>query len=136
VQPPYNLLHRPGESDLLPYCQAHDLGVLVYSPLQKGLLSGKYRGDETFTDLRKNDRDFQGERFRAISERVRGLGPIAEKHGLSIVQLILAATLMHPAITCAISGIKRAEQIEEAAGAIGKTISREDWHAVRTALSV
>ena len=130
-QPPYSLLNRDIERDVLPYCQATDTGVLVYSPLHRGLLSGKYGGDETFADLRDGHPDFTGERFRTLCDRVRQAGPIAERHDLSIPQLVLAATLTHPAIHCAIVGIKNPGQIEEAMGAMNCTIGREDWYKVR-----
>jgi aryl-alcohol dehydrogenase-like predicted oxidoreductase len=135
-QPKYSLIDRAIEEDVLPYCLAHDMGVLVYSPLHNGLLSGKYTGGETFTDLRKGRPDFQGERYKLLCQRVREAAAIGADYGLSSVQLMLAATLMHPAITCAIVGIKNAQQIEDAAGATGKTISRDDWHRVRALLSV
>ena len=135
-QPMYSLLSTGIEADVLPYCRGTDTGVLVYSPLHKGLLAGKYLGHETFTDFRKDSGDFKGERFKTICQRVQGLKPLAEKYGLNLVQLILATTLMHPAITCVIVGIKDSTMIEEAAGAMGKTISREDYYAVRAALSV
>lgn len=135
TQPPYSLIDRGIESDLLPYCQAENIGVMVYSPLHKGLLTGKYTGEETFSDFRQHHADFQGERFKALCAAVRGLTPMAEQYGLTTYQLVLAATLMHPAIHVAISGIKTPAQIEEAAGAMGKTISREDYFKVRTALS-
>jgi len=133
-QPKYSLLDRKIEADLLPYCQAEDIGVLMYSPLEHGLLTGKYEGTETFTDHRAGAAVFQAERFKALAGAVRGLAPIAEGYGLTIVQLVLAATLAHPAVHCPIVGIKTAAQIEEAAGAMGKTIGREDYYAVRNAL--
>lgn len=58
IQPSYSLLNRAIETDLLPYCQAESVGVMVYSPLHKGLLTGKYQGTESFTDLRQNAPDF------------------------------------------------------------------------------
>jgi aryl-alcohol dehydrogenase-like predicted oxidoreductase len=134
LQPRYNLLQAQAEADLLPYCQAEDVGVLVYSPLYHGLLTGKYTGSETFTDLRKGYPDFQGERFKELAARVRALASIAEKHSLSIVQLVLAATLMSPMLHCAIVGVKTPEQIADAAGAMGKTLGREDYFAVRRTL--
>lgn len=136
VQPLYSLIAVDVETDLLPYCEAENIGVMVYSPLHKGLLTGKYAGTETFSDFRRHHPDFQGERFARIGEAVRGLKPTAESYGLSIYQLVLAATLMHPAIHVAIVGIKNAGQIKEALGAMGKTISREDYFAVRKALPV
>jgi len=134
TQPPYSLIDSGIEKDILPYCQAEDIGVMVYSPLHKGLLTGKYDGTETFDDFRANHPDFQGERFQAIAQAVRGLQPIADKYELSIYQLVLTATLMHPSIPVAVVGIKTAEQIQEAAGAMGKTLERADYYAVRSAL--
>ena len=131
VQPPYSLIDPAGEDDLLPYCQSENIGVMVYSPLHKGLLSGKYDGTETFADFRQNHPDFQGDRFVALASAVWNLRPIAERYGLTIYQLILAATLMHPAIDVAVCGIKRRDQVAEALGAVGRTISREDYYEVR-----
>jgi len=136
VQPCYSLVDTKIEADLIPYCQAENVGVMVYSPLHKGLLTGKYTGDETFTDFRKHLPDFQGERFKAIAEAVRSLEPLAKKYDLTIYQLILTVTLMHPGIDVAIVGIKNQKQITEAIGAMDKTISREDCFAVRKTLAI
>ena len=131
VQPPYSFVDPAGETDLLPYCQSENIGVMIYSPMHKGLLTGKYTGEETFSDFRSNHPDFQGDRFKELCAKVQSLKPIAERNGLTIYQLVLAATLMHPAIQVAICGIKTPAQIEEAAGASGKVLSREDHFAVR-----
>ncbi|MFV2070799.1 MAG: aldo/keto reductase, partial [Pirellulales bacterium] len=64
VQPLYNLLESEIENDLLPYCEAEQIGVMAYSPLRNGLLSGKYTGSETFRDFRQHVADFQGDRFQ------------------------------------------------------------------------
>jgi aryl-alcohol dehydrogenase-like predicted oxidoreductase len=136
IQPFYSLVDTKIESDLIPYCQAENVGVMVYSPLHKGLLTGKYTGDETFTDFRKFLPDFQGERFKTIAEAVQSLAPMAKKSGLTIYQLVLTATLMHPGIDVAIVGIKNQKQIAEAIGVMGKTISREDCFAVRKTLAI
>ncbi len=135
LQPPYSLIATDAEQALFPFCLAHDIGVMVYSPLHKGLLTGKYRGTETFTDFRAHHPDFQGERFRALAGAVRELSPIAARYGLTIYQLVLAATLTHPAIQAAVVGIKTADQIREAAGALAKTIERPDYFAVRRILN-
>lgn len=86
---------------------------MIYSPMHKGLLTGKYRGAESFDDFRGNHPDFQGERFKQLCEAVQTLHPIAERYGLSLYQLVLAATLMHPAIHVAICGIKTPQQGKE-----------------------
>jgi len=136
AQPPYSLLDPGIEKDLLPYCQAENIGVMVYSPMHKGLLTGKYTGEETFNDFRANHPDFQGERFCQAAQAVQSLCPLAESYGLTIYQLILAATLMHPAIQVAVVGIKTAEQIREAVGTVGKVLDRPDYFAVRKALAL
>ena len=136
VQPPYSLINTAIEADLLPYCQGEGIGVMVYSPMHKGLLTGKYKGTESFTDFRAFHPDFQGERFKEVAGAVQGLASLADKYGLTLYQLVLAATLMHPAIHVAVAGIKTPEQIREAAGAMGQTLSRPDYFAVRKALSV
>jgi len=136
VQPCYSLINTEIERDLLPYCEAEKIGVMVYSPMHKGLLTGKYTGSETFTDFRRYLPDFQGERFRKIAAAVQSLEPLAKKYHLSTYQLVLVATLMHLGIDVAVVGIKSRPQIAEAIGAMGKTVSREDYFAVRKALAV
>ena len=134
LEPAYSLLDCGIEADLLTYCQAENVGTTVYTPMHKGLLTGKYTGTETFTDFRASHPDFQGERFQRIAAAVRGLQPLADKYGITVYQLVLAATLMHPAIHVAIVGIKTPEQIREAAGAMGRTLDRPDYFAVRNAI--
>jgi len=134
-QPPYSLLDTASEKDL-PFCEAENIGVMVYSPLHKGLLTGKYQGTETFTDFRQHHPDFQGERFRLIAEAVQSLKPMADGYGMSIYQLVLTATLMHPAIQVAVVGIKTAPQIAEAAAVMGRRLEREDYFQIRKVLSL
>lgn len=131
LQPRYNLLQRDAEKDLLPLCKAEGLGVLTYSSIAKGLLSGKYDGTETFEDHRARLPEFQGDRFKEIAARVKSLQPIADKYGLSIVQLVISVTLMTPLVDVVIVGIKRPEQIESAAKAMGVRIERNDYFQVR-----
>lgn len=135
VQPPYSLLQQEIEQDLLPYCQAENVGVMIYSPLHKGLLTGKYQGTEKFDDFRAHHPDFQGERFKMIATAVRSLELMAKSYGLSLYQLILTATLMHPGIQVAIVGIKTAAQIQEAAAVMGKSLSRADYFTIRNTLT-
>ncbi len=135
LQPRYNLLQREAEETLFPLCMAEGIGVLTYSSLAMGLLTGKFTGKETFSDVRANVPLFQGENFRRNVEKVNRLKPIAEEFGVTVTQLVLRTTLSHPAVTSAIVGIKRPEQIEDAAGAIGWALSRQDYYRIREALS-
>jgi hypothetical protein len=131
-QPQYNLVKRDAEQDLLPFCQAHNIGVMAYSPLHHGLLTGKYRGHETFGDFRSNHPDFQADRFGRLCERVSNLSRIGKGTKVSIVQTVLAAVLMHPAIQVAVVGIKRTADIEEAVGAAGKSFPRDVYFQIRS----
>ena len=135
LQPCYNLLEPDAEKDLLPYCQSERIGVLVYSSLMRGMLTGKFKGDETFTDLRGGDKRFSGEQFKAMVAKVDKLRPIAEAKKCTVSQLSLAATTAHPSIHCAIVGIKNAAQIREAAGVADVKLSREEYHQIRNALA-
>ena len=135
-QPLYNLLETDAEKEMLPFCLENNIGVLVYSPLAKGLLTGKYDGTETFADFRAHHPHFQGDTFKKLCANIQQLETIAGDYGMSTPQLILTATLMNPAITCAIVGIKTRQHIETAAGVLGKTISREDYFKIRTILSM
>jgi aryl-alcohol dehydrogenase-like predicted oxidoreductase len=131
LQPEYNLLTREIEDTMLPYCIAENMGVLCYSPLAQGLLTGKYDGAETFDDRRSKNPLFEGETFKANVAKVDQLKPIAEELGVSVTQLSLRCVLDHPAVHCAIVGIKNAAQIEDAAGAMGWTLEREQYYAAR-----
>jgi aryl-alcohol dehydrogenase-like predicted oxidoreductase len=135
LQPYYNLLEPEAEEDRLPYCQVEEVGVLVYSPLLRGLLTGKFKGSETFDDLRGRDKRFAGDAFKELIAKVEKLRPIAAAKGCTVTQLSLAATVAHPAIHCAIAGIKNAAQAREAASAMSVSLTREEYHQVRRALS-
>lgn len=136
LEPEYSLFKTEAEDHLFAYCQQQSIGIMVYSPLHKGLLTGKYKGIEKFDDFRKFHPEFQGERFKMLAEKVQNLKDIAAAYELSIPQLVLTATLAHPAIHVAIVGIKNAEQIREAAGAMDKKIEREDYFKIRSILDI
>ncbi len=131
IQPRYNLMDKKIEADILPFCQVNNIGVLVYTPLYYGLLTGKFKGDEQFDDLRQNNPEFQGEKFKENVEKVNKLKPIAEKYGKTIPQVSLRVLLEHPAVHCTIVGIKNQKQIAESAGAMGWNLSREDYYDIR-----
>jgi len=134
LQPLYNLLDTEAENDLLPVALAAGVGVMAYCPQAMGLLTGKYTGDETFTDTRGRNPRFQGEAFKTLCAKVKSLQPFADKYGLTTAQLALACALHHPAVTTVIAGAKTPEQIREAAGAMGAQIETEDYWDIREAL--
>lgn len=121
LQPPYNMIRRGIEASILPYCEEHGIGVVPYSPMASGLLTGKYDAASIAAladdDWRKQSDAFKEPALSANLALLDGLRPIAEKHGASLAQLAVAWTLHHPAVTSAIVGARRPGQITETAKA-------------------
>jgi hypothetical protein len=128
LQPPYHLFRRGIEDDVLPYCGAHDMGVLVYGPLAHGLLSGAMTEATTFAadDWRSQSPDFSGERFARNLAVVEQLRLFATQRGMSLVELAVAWTLSHPAVEVAIVGARRPAQLDGSVGAADLKLSDED----------
>ena len=121
VQPPYSILSRGIEDELLDYCGREGIGVVCYSPMQKGLLTGKFTKEYISTlaedDHRLRDRDFIGRRFEKNLALVEELKAIAAEYGRTVAQLAIAWTLRRGEITAAIVGARRPGQIEQTAPA-------------------
>lgn len=124
LQPPYSMLRRDIEEELLPYCGQHKIGVVAYSPMQKGLLAGKFSAEHMKTlaadDHRQNDPDFNGELLEKNLAIVEALKAIAERNGKTVAQLAIAWVLRKEEITAAIVGARKQKQIEE-------TVLAGDW---------
>jgi aryl-alcohol dehydrogenase-like predicted oxidoreductase len=121
LQPPYNMIRREIEDELIDYCAANKIGIVVYSPMMKGLFTGKFSKERMQNlapdDHRRNDPHFQEPELSVNLQLVEGLRSIADKHGKSISQVALAWVLRDKAITAAIVGARHPEQIEETAAA-------------------
>ncbi len=121
LQPPYSLVKRDVEDEILPYGKTHDVGVIVYSPMQGGLLSGAMT-KERAAKLPENDWRSRNDEFRepklsnnlAIVERLRSVGA---RHGRSPGETAIAWTLHNPAVTAAIVGARSARQVDGTIGA-------------------
>ena len=120
-QPPYSILARAIEADVLPVCLRHGMGVIVWSPLQGGWLTGKYRRDAT---VPPNSRaatnpdhfDYGDERKFDLVEQ---LAKVASDAGMPLAHMALAFAVEHPAVTSAIIGVKSADQLEGLLPALG-----------------
>ncbi|NOY76737.1 MAG: aldo/keto reductase [Calditrichaeota bacterium] len=128
LQPILNLLARHTEVQLLPLCQEKNVGVVVYSPMAMGLLTGKYDRPVQFApgDFRAANFLFQGKTFERNIAIVNALKVFAEERGFTVAQLAVAWVLAHPAVTSAICGAKRPEQIEETVRAFEWKLSHEE----------
>ena len=121
LQPPYSMLKREVEDELLGYCAQNQIGVIVYSPMQAGLLTGKFSKERLqkldANDWRLQDAEFQGKQFEINLDFVEKLKPIAERKGRPLSQLAIAWVLRRPEVTAAIVGSRRPDQIEQNTGA-------------------
>lgn len=119
LQPPFSMIRREAAEALIPYCQEYRIAVLAYSPLHHGLLSGKLTADMKFSDLRRDDPEFRGERYRRNLDRVTRLTEMAAARGKSMVALAVNWVINAPGVTAALVGAKRASHIRGATDALG-----------------
>ena len=130
LQPPYSLLDREIEAEIIPYCEEHGIGVIVYSPMASGLLTGRMTR-ERVESLPDDDWRRQSDRFREpelsrgleVVERVRA---VAERHGVSPAAVAVAWTLRHPAVHGAIVGFRRPDQVDPIVAAADVELSEDD----------
>jgi aryl-alcohol dehydrogenase-like predicted oxidoreductase len=130
LQPPYSLVRREVEQDILPYCRSYGLGAIVYSPMASGLLTGAMTRDRAAilsnSDWRSRDVEFKEPKLSknlALVERLRDVG---ERHGRPPGQVAIAWTLHNPAVTGAIVGARSARQIEGTVGAADLHLTDEE----------
>lgn len=131
LQPPYNLLNREVEREILPWCREHGVGVVAYSPMQSGLLTGKFNISRiSRDDWRHKSPYFKEPQLSKNLKFVDELRPIAGKYGKTVAQLAIAWVLMHPAITSAIVGARHPGQVEEIIGGADWKIDPEDMERI------
>jgi aryl-alcohol dehydrogenase-like predicted oxidoreductase len=138
LQPPYSMLRRDIEAEVLPYCERENIGVIVYSPMQSGLLSGKMTRERIAAfppdDWRRKSPYFQEpnlSRNLALVERLRGIGA---RHGRSPAEVAVAWTLRLPAVTGAIVGARTPSQVEGFIAAGDFRLSPEELEEIEAAL--
>ena len=124
----YNMLRRNIKKDLVPYCQQHNEGILVYSPLQLGLPTGKIKPGQHFdaSDLRSTNKLFKSEAVTKANDFLHKIRPLAEIKNVSLDQLVLRWTLAQPGITVALVGARNPEQAVQNAKAMDVQLSFEE----------
>jgi len=140
LQPPYSMIRRDIEAEVLPLCQRQGIGVIAYSPMASGLLTGTMTRERLAglpaDDWRRGEPMFQEpalSRHLAVVERLR---PIAARHGCSPGEVAVAWVLRHPAVTAAIVGVRSAEQVRGVAGAATLELEPTDLAEIEAALGV
>lgn len=116
LQPPYSLIRRKVEEEILPYCQKRDIGVISYAPMASGLLTGAMTRERAAKlppdDFRSRNKEFQQPRLAKNLELVERLRQVGARHGRGPGEVAIAWVLGHPAITGAIAGARNAKQVE------------------------
>ncbi|HEY7058865.1 MAG TPA: aldo/keto reductase [Vicinamibacterales bacterium] len=130
-QPPYSILRPAVKQDVLPWCAAHDVGAISYSPLFRGLLFGTWSKDKTFPsdDARSTHKDYSGVRFQRHVQAVEEIGSVAASGGLSVAQLCVGVLLETPGLTGVIAGARNARQAGVIAN-LGVTVTGDQADAV------
>lgn len=138
LQPPYNMLRRDIEAEILPYASENDIGVIVYSPMASGLLTGKMTRERVENmpadDWRRNNEQFNDPKLSQNLDLVERLREIGERHEKSPGEIAIAWTLRHPAVSAAIVGGRRPDQVDGIVGAADCRLSESEVEEVEAAL--
>jgi aryl-alcohol dehydrogenase-like predicted oxidoreductase len=130
LQPPYSLVDRDVEAEILPYAERERIGLIVYSPMGSGLLTGAMTRERIASlpddDWRKRSPGFQEPQLSRNLELVERLKRVAERHGVSPGAVAVAWTLRHPAVDGAIAGFRRPDQVDPIIPAASLELSDED----------
>jgi aryl-alcohol dehydrogenase-like predicted oxidoreductase len=139
LQPPYSLVHREIEDDILPYCLTKGIGVIVYSPMASGLLTGAMTRERAAKlpkdDWRRNHPDFNEPNLSRNLALVERLQKIGARHNRSTGEVAIAWTLHNPAVTGAIVGARNASQAEGVMRAAGLRLSDEEVNEIEANLA-
>jgi aryl-alcohol dehydrogenase-like predicted oxidoreductase len=140
LQPPYSMLDRDIEAEVLPYCEQYGIGVIVYSPMQSGLLSGKMTRERIANfpsdDWRRRNPEFREAALTRNLELVERLRAIGARHGRSPGEIAIAWTLRLSAVTGAIVGARSPSQVEGFIGAAEFRLNPEELAEIERALSM
>lgn len=137
AQEQYSMIDRDLEADVLPYTQAHNIAVMAYSPLALGLLTGKIGPERTFEgdDHRIDNPRFTVENRQRVAAMLAAFQPVADKHDLTMAQLVIAWTAAQPGITHVLVGARNTQQALENARAGSVTLDESDLQAMNDVIA-
>ncbi|HXE11333.1 MAG TPA: aldo/keto reductase, partial [Bryobacteraceae bacterium] len=130
LQPPYSLIRPAVQEEILPYAKSQNIGVIVYSPMCAGLLTGKMTRERAAglpqDDWRRRNVEFQEPNLSRNLELVELLKKIGSRHGRTPGEVAIAWTLNNPAVTAAIVGVRRPDQVDGITGALEFRLAPEE----------
>jgi aryl-alcohol dehydrogenase-like predicted oxidoreductase len=134
-QPPHSIISRQIEEKVLPFSREHNIATIVYSPMERGLLTGAVTMDRKFApgDHRATHKFFRPENRKRVLDSLEKIRPIADAHKASLAQLVINWTVHEPGITAALVGARNAEQARHNAGAMAFTLTNDERAQVRRA---
>ncbi len=134
-QPPYSIIQRKIEKDILPFCRENNIGIICYSPLERGLLAGTVGPERQFPpgDHRAAHKFFTVENRKLVAAALAKIKPIADAHKASFAQIIIQWTISQPGITAAIVGARNAEQAAHNAKSMDVRLSADELGMIRAA---
>jgi aryl-alcohol dehydrogenase-like predicted oxidoreductase len=138
LQPPFSLIRRGVGAVEVPWCAIHDTGVIVYSPMQSGILTDRFSKDRVANlagdDWRRRSPEFQSPKLENNIALRDALRPVAERHGTTVGAVAVAWTLAWPGVSGAIVGARSPEQVDGWIGASGLTLTAADLDEIKKAL--
>ncbi|MBN1187588.1 MAG: aldo/keto reductase [Bacteroidales bacterium] len=135
-QVPYSMLKRDIEEEVVPFCIKKNQAILAYSPLQRGLLTGKIKPDTVYGegDTRTSTPYYKPENIMKVNAFLGEIKPLADSKNATLAQLVLAWTLKQPGITVVLAGARTDKQIEDNAGAGNLNLTKEEIGIIDNAL--
>jgi aryl-alcohol dehydrogenase-like predicted oxidoreductase len=127
-QVPYSMINRGIEKDIIPQALERGLGIIPYSPLQRGLLTGKIKPGHRFNegDTREGNRFYTDENIEKTNALLQRIKPIANRHNATLAQLVINWTIHRPGVACVLVGARNEQQVLDNAGALKFTLTREE----------
>lgn len=134
-QVPYSMINREIEKSVVPQAIEKGMGIIAYSPLQRGLLTGKIKPGHQFNegDTREGNRFYTDENIRRTNALLQEISPIANEHGATLAQVVINWTTQQPGITCTLVGARNESQVADNAKALSFTLSPEELELITAA---
>jgi aryl-alcohol dehydrogenase-like predicted oxidoreductase len=134
-QVPYSMINRDIEINIVPQALENKIGIIAYSPLQRGLLTGKIKPGHKFNegDTREGNRFYTDENIERTNKLLEKITPIAEKHDATLSQLVINWTIHRPGVACVLVGARNAEQVNDNAQALSFSLTDKELNEITAA---
>jgi aryl-alcohol dehydrogenase-like predicted oxidoreductase len=134
-QVPYSMINRDIEMNVIPQAVEKNIGIIAYSPLQRGLLTGKIKPGHTFGegDTREGNRFYTDENITRTNQLLERIAPIADKHDATLAQVVINWTIHRPGVACVLVGARDADQVNDNAQSLSISLTDEEMNEITNA---